>query len=269
MVERLVFEPPGQLRVVGYTMTARVPVPLILQGKNSRQGPQFVGRTHRLDLTGDLRVPDEFLGWEAVFDLPSESAGAPLQLLFDQQAVWHGTPPLRPLPQTPEAMDRPPRPSMRSVPPVLGALLKDVRGPVLDFHCGSGGLVRYLRGRGVEADGLEIDAPGRREALPTEIPPHLRFYDGSLPLPFVEAAFATTTAIDVLQNLSDADRTLAELARVTREEVLVTVPHASSAQRLEALLKRHFTEVELYLLEPVELAGARLFTHLGARARCR
>lgn len=279
VVERLVFQPSGQPRVVGYSMTARASVPLILRGENLCRGPLFVGRTHRLDLTGDLRVPDEFLGWEALFDLPTDPAAGPLQLLFDGQIVWQGTPPHASGAPPPE-LDPAAVPSLRSVPPALAALLKDVRGPVLDLHCGAGTLVRYLRSRGVEAEGLEIDAPGFRDALPADVRPHIRTYEGTLPLPFAEAAFSTTTAIDVLQRLPEPERFLAELARLTREEALITVPdgsptlfansaeaHAFSPQGLESLLRRHFADVEFYLFEPVELAGKRIFTHLGARAR--
>lgn len=303
VVERLVFEPSGLLRVVGYTMAERAAIPLRLEapGWAEAQLPLFVGRTHRLDLKGDLHAADEFLGWEAEFRIGALAEDCELTLKFDDRIIWTGCGlrfPEPPYPQLFTAEEPLGRediygvgPPIQSVPGVIGALLKDVRGPLLDFGCGSGALVRHLRGRGVEANGLEVDCEMIRSALRDEVRPFVRLYGGSLPSPYPERSFQTVTAIEVIEHLPQPERYVAELARLTRSEALFTVPDISAIPRcapqrvvpwhlLEAthvnfftprslanLLGRHFAEVELFRIEPVDLNGTRFFTNVGARCR--
>ncbi|MBS0657331.1 MAG: class I SAM-dependent methyltransferase [Verrucomicrobia bacterium] len=305
VIERLVFEPSGLLRVTGYTLAERAEIPLRLevQGLEGEQRPLFVGRTHRLDLKGDLHAADEFLGWEAEFQVGGLAADAEIALLFEGQFVWRGCgerfpePPYAHLFEVTEPLGRDAiygvGPPIQSVPPVIGALLKDARGPLLDFGCGSGALVRHLRGRGVEANGLEVDCSMIRDSLREDVQPFVRLYDGSLPSPYADGAFQTVTAIEVVEHLPDPGRYVAELARLTRGEALITVPDISAVPRcaplrvvpwhlleathvnfftprsLEALLRRHFAEVELFRIEPVDLNGVRFFTNIGARCRHR
>src|SRR5262245_12588433 len=63
-------------------------------------------------------------------------------------------------------------------------LTRHLPGPVLDFGCGAGALVRALRREGVEAYGLELDDERIRHHLLDEVRPWVTLYDGRLPAPF-------------------------------------------------------------------------------------
>lgn len=305
VLERIVFEPSGLLRVAGYTLFERAPVPLALSaGDEAPRSPLFVGRTHRLDLKGDLRTPDEFLGFEAEFAIFSLAAGTPLRLHFGDVVVWEGKfpgaeePPYAHLLEASEPVGRDRiygvEPPVAVVPPVIGALLRGARGPVLAVGCAPGALVRHLLSRGLEAQGLEMDGSAIRQALEDDIRPHVRLSEGGLPLPYADASFQLVTAIEILQRVPEPGRFVAELARLAREELLVTVPDLSALPRcsprrmvvpwhlleadqvnfftprsLEALLRPHFAHLEVLRLEPVDLDGVRFFTKVGIRARKR
>lgn len=96
-------------------------------------------------------------------------------------------------------------------------------GRLLDVGCGRGGLVRELLARGVDAHGADVS---RRVVEFAAARTPGRFAEASvLGLPHADATFDTVTAINCLEHLADADlsRALAEIARVARRNVFVTV----------------------------------------------
>lgn len=159
----------------------------------------------------------------------------------------------------------PPNPDVN---PAVLAQLDAIRGPVLDFGCGSGALVAALRVRGVEAFGLEIDRPAIRDSLHDTVRPFITLYEGGLPSPFETGRFATVISSEVLEHIPDYGAALTEMARLSHEAVILTVPdceaiprgfphhvvpwhllesshlHFFTQRSLEAALRPHFSQVE-------------------------
>lgn len=113
-----------------------------------------------------------------------------------------------------------------------GALdeLLDVAAPasILDVGCGEGVLAAAWRERpgvrrvvGVDVEDARLRAEwARRERSGLE----LRAIAPAPPLPFPDDSFDLLAAVEVLEHVDDPDVLLAELARVARRHVLVSVP---------------------------------------------
>ena len=103
-------------------------------------------------------------------------------------------------------------------------LAEQLPSPILDFGCGNGDLVVKLRGRGKDAFGIEIDRAPIRDGMKPAAAPFVKLYQGGLPLPYEDGAFAATVSSEVLEHVNDVQAYAAEIARVTRQELFVTVP---------------------------------------------
>ncbi|MFL5780818.1 MAG: class I SAM-dependent methyltransferase [Thermoleophilaceae bacterium] len=98
---------------------------------------------------------------------------------------------------------------------------------VLDVGCGEGVLTcewaeRLDGGRivGIDLDDAKLRAEWERRARP-----NLEFrVEDATSLPFEEREFDTATAIEVLEHVPEPEVTLAEMARVARRHLLVSVP---------------------------------------------
>jgi hypothetical protein len=167
-------------------------------------------------------------------------------------------------------------------------LCEGFEGPLLDFGCGAGSLVRALRSRGVDAHGLELDTPWMRGAADSEIAPHVTYYSGSFPAPFSDGAFRTVTCCEVLEHIPAYEGAIAELARITSQNVMITVPDMSAIPRCFAhgvvpwhllesshvnfftqqslgnALAPHFRKVQFFRIGEVRCERTRFFTSLVA-----
>ena len=99
---------------------------------------------------------------------------------------------------------------------------------VLDVGCGEGVLTEQwaeaLGSRPVV--GIDLDDPKLRTEWERRQRPNLTFRAvEATELPFAENEFDLAAAIEVLEHLPDPEATLAEMARVTRRHLLVSVPH--------------------------------------------
>jgi ubiquinone/menaquinone biosynthesis C-methylase UbiE len=113
-------------------------------------------------------------------------------------------------------------------------------------------------------------------------------YSGELPLPFPHKRFGSAVCTEVLEHVADYQSLLAEIARVCKGTVVVTVPDMSAIPTccphfvvpwhllegthvnffnqtsLGKLLRRHFASVELAKIGPFDVNGTRLFTSVMA-----
>ncbi len=108
------------------------------------------------------------------------------------------------------------------------AIAKGMPGPMLDFGCGSGDLLARVRQSGTEAFGIELDRELIRTSLKPTAVPFVTLYGGDLPLPYANGQFASALSSEVLEHIDGVEPYAAELARVTRRMLFVSVPDMSS-----------------------------------------
>jgi SAM-dependent methyltransferase len=97
----------------------------------------------------------------------------------------------------------------------------------LDVGCGEGVLTQTFAER-LQAGhvvGIDLEDPKLRVEWERRARPNLEFraYDGA-DLPFADHEFDVACALEVLEHVPDPERTLAEMARVARRRLLVSVP---------------------------------------------
>jgi len=117
---------------------------------------------------------------------------------------------------------------------------------VLDVGCGEGVLTlrwaqRLQSGRVV---GIDLEDPKLQAEWATRSRPNLEFRAaGSEELPFAEDEFDLVAAIEVLEHVSEPQRTLAEMQRVARRHLLVSVPHEPLWRVLNVLRGAYLREL--------------------------
>jgi 2-polyprenyl-3-methyl-5-hydroxy-6-metoxy-1,4-benzoquinol methylase len=98
---------------------------------------------------------------------------------------------------------------------------------LLDVGCGEGVLTeRWARALApARIVGIDLDEPTLQAEWRRRSEPNLEFrIQSAEALPFRDGEFAAATAIEVLEHVPDPAATLAEMARVSREHLLVSVP---------------------------------------------
>ncbi|MBV9837891.1 MAG: class I SAM-dependent methyltransferase [Solirubrobacterales bacterium] len=117
---------------------------------------------------------------------------------------------------------------------------------VLDVGCGEGVLTlrwaqRLQSGRVV---GIDLEDPKLEAEWATRTRANLEFRAaGSEELPFADDEFDLVAAIEVLEHVSEPQRTLAEMQRVARRHLLVSVPHEPLWRVLNVLRGAYLREL--------------------------
>ena len=98
---------------------------------------------------------------------------------------------------------------------------------VLDVGCGEGVLSERFAERLPDGHvvGVDLEDPALGDEWAQRTRPNLDFrsYDGN-ELPFADGEFDMASAIEVLEHVPDPERTLAEMVRVARRWLLLSVP---------------------------------------------
>jgi SAM-dependent methyltransferase len=118
-------------------------------------------------------------------------------------------------------------PPNQTVNPATLALARGLNDPILDFGCGSGVLVQELQALGLQAHGLELGSKMIRESLRPGLSSSITLYDGQFPSPFPSGSFKSVFCSEVLEHIPDFEAALADIARLTTERAIFTVPDAS------------------------------------------
>lgn len=119
-------------------------------------------------------------------------------------------------------------PPNKVIHPDVLDLARRLPGPVLDFGCGQGTLIAELLKAGTEAQGIELDSPVLRAAIPPALSERITLYNGAFPSPFAEASFRSVVCSEVLEHIPDYRAAVADIARIATERVVFTVPDASA-----------------------------------------
>jgi SAM-dependent methyltransferase len=179
-------------------------------------------------------------------------------------------------------------PPMPAANPEVIALTAGIRGRVLDFGCGSGALLLAMRERGVDAYGLEIDRPPIQQGLHPAARPYVTLYDGALPSPFADEEFDVVVSSEVLEHIPAPVKALAEMVRLTRGTLLLTVPDCAAIpqgfphgvvpwhlleathvnffnqQNLTQALNPHFTQIDFGRIGGFNINGTTMYTSIVA-----
>ena len=121
-----------------------------------------------------------------------------------------------------------PGPPSRTITPDIADLFSGLSGSALDFGCGIGLYVQELKRRGIDCEGIELDRPDIRDHLIPEVEESIKLYDGVFPLPYEDASFDTCICSEVLEHIDRYEKALSEIARVTRGQLILTVPDFTS-----------------------------------------
>jgi SAM-dependent methyltransferase len=300
--EAVTLDASGLIRVMGRAsdLTTLRGLQLELSGKPLRALSTY--RLYRPELPDSQRRSTRYLGFAMEFILDRSAVGE-LQLLDrDRELIWSRpvtvevrAPDYKTLFDEERVLHRDQiygyGPPCATVSPEIGGLVVSAQGPVLDWGCGGGALIKFLLARGTEARGLELDRPEIRAALTDDVAGRITLYGGSLPSPFPDRSFATVTCFEVLEHVEPFEDALADMARLAREELILSVPELSAIplghrhlvvpwhllesthvnfftqKSLERLLRRHYERIEFARIGPVTINGTTFFTSVVARCR--
>ncbi|MDH4197004.1 MAG: methyltransferase domain-containing protein [Candidatus Aminicenantes bacterium] len=149
-------------------------------------------------------------------------------------------------------------------PDRLELVLAHAGRKVLDVGCATGSYVRFLLDRGYDAYGLDLLPAAEWASGPAG-----RFREGDVVnLPYPAADFDTVLAFEVLEHVEDTDRAIAELKRVARRTIILSVPNGEEPAvfREAGLTYHHRTDrTHVHLFTADTLAGT-LVRH-GLRVR--
>lgn len=177
------------------------------------------------------------------------------------------------------------------VSPEVTSLCATLPGPLLDFGCGTGALIKQLRDKRIEAQGVELEREPISQSILEEVKDVVTLSDGTFPLPFADNQFQSVVAIEVIEHLAEFKTALAEIARITSEHFVMTVPDMSSVPMsfhngvvpwhllegthvnffnqtsLELTLKVFFPHVEIVRIGETVTNGTRWFVSLAGICR--
>lgn len=160
-------------------------------------------------------------------------------------------------------------------PGLVEAIHAEAGREILDLGCGPGGYARVLQDRGHLVRALDINP--EYVAMARSLGVAAEAYDGqSIPLP--DASVDTVILVEVLEHVRQPEALMREVARVTRGNLIVTVPNCSwqlrapvvpnhmldvdhvnffTTETLRALLCSSFTDVTVREVSPLDDALAR------------
>jgi SAM-dependent methyltransferase len=124
------------------------------------------------------------------------------------------------------------------------SLIEEIKrrcGPtLLDLGCGVGGYTRTLQDEGYDVRALDVNAPYVEKARQLGI--RVDHFDG-MTIPLADDSVDTVFMIEVLEHIPEPDRVLAEVFRVARKNVIITVPN--NTQRLNHFVSwSHMLDVD-------------------------
>lgn len=111
----------------------------------------------------------------------------------------------------------------------LGSYVRTIEGEnALDVGCGEGIFTQYLVNRSYVAEHslIGLDVEPQRLRLASDINPGVQFNQGSIyEIPYRTNAFELVMALEVLEHLEFPEKAIAELARVSKQWVLISIPN--------------------------------------------
>lgn len=202
---------------------------------------------YRPDVSELLNQKNEYLGFHFDYLVKESFSNKLLELVLDGNVIWSKTISQSICTPDYDKIYKSERVLHRSdiyggglptqvVAPEVEALLSSELRPndeVLDFGAGTGDTVALLLSKGLSATGLELDCVNKNY-INKEAEPHLKLYDGSLPLPFENDQFDCVTSFEVMEHIPNFEACIAEIARISKRMFILTVPDANGIVRAHA-----------------------------------
>ena len=111
-------------------------------------------------------------------------------------------------------------------------------GSVLDVGCGDGLLLQMLAQKGIQAQGVDISDVAVKECNKKGFTVQKNDFTTDL-LPFEKGSFDTVIALDVLEHVYNPEKLLSEMNRVSKSNIVISVPNFGSLPaRVQVLLGR-------------------------------
>jgi ubiquinone/menaquinone biosynthesis C-methylase UbiE len=108
----------------------------------------------------------------------------------------------------------------------LRAVLRHAGTSLLDVGCSTGAYVAHLNGGGYDAYGIDLLA----DAAWMQGVGYRCVQGAAVELPFADEAFDTVLAFEVLEHIPELHKGLAELYRVCRQNVILSVPDCETPE---------------------------------------
>lgn len=125
---------------------------------------------------------------------------------------------------------------------VLDQVMTDrPRGRVLEIGCGEGMIAKRLLQRWANVTALDLPDASLREWWREHPGPHYIHADASR-LPFPDGYFDVVVAVEVMEHLTEPDRGLAEMARVSSGHLVLSVPREPIFRTANVLGGRHLQD---------------------------
>jgi len=108
-------------------------------------------------------------------------------------------------------------------------------GKVLDMGCGDGLVLQALKKKNCDVHGVDISDVAVKKCLALGVPATVfDFTKGALP--FTDGSFDTVIMLDVLEHVLNPNDLLNEAARVSKKDIVISVPNFNSLPaRLQAV----------------------------------
>lgn len=157
---------------------------------------------------------------------------------------------------------------------LMNYVLENSGEELLDLGCGLGGYAKLLADRGRKV--VAIDTNEKYVGIARKLGIDAHLYDGHK-IPLADKSVDTVFMIEVMEHIPQPELLLPELRRVTRKNVIITVPNCTQSFKspiafthmldidhknfftqdtLRELLSREFREVEVNQVAPVDSAIA-------------
>jgi SAM-dependent methyltransferase len=291
-------EPSGEISLCGWSRDAGAIPGLTVLADGTPVPRRDEYRLRRPDVASGLRSATVHHGFNLVFHAPPELTCKKVEVRLESRtiaAIWPGI--VRAEPHYAQLFDAKNvlhRENIYSYgPPTVDAdvqvveLALSLPGPILDFGCGSGALVRALRSAGVKAEGIELRRPEIVASLSDDVRASVKLHDGGFPLPYADDRFGAVVCSEVLEHIPDWRTAIDEMGRIARR-ALITVPDMSAIpalfphhvvpwhllesthlnfftkRSLEMALSPTFSTIRFLRLGEFTINGTRVFTSLAA-----
>ena len=286
IIEEIISDSSGSIKVKGWTRQSDLPklevrlndIPLLRHGAY---------RTYRPDVRDHLNAPESFQGFEQLYYLPSSgqlTVHIESENIAEMEVTVRSTH-YESLLSTGKVHHREDiytyGPPVDDIYEEIINIVKNFDDSVLDFGCGKGKTVQFLRNQKIKAFGIEINREAIRETMVEEVKPYITLYDGTLPVPYDNESFENIICIEVLEHIPDYEKVIKELQRIVRSKVVITVPdigaipllyhhgvvpwHMLEAthvnfftlRSLQGLLERYFKKVDMMKICPLQINDLR------------